>query len=97
MIKREERLLENIKAGEGLNKALGVIFLAFVFITGCSGAEEHNVEDQEVSIPVVAETEVIAEELHIPWSINRNGNTFYLSEKPGDIVKVEEGKRSARR
>lgn len=76
-----------------MNKALGVIFLAFVFITGCSGAEEHPVEDQEVSIPTVAETAVIAEELRVPWSIDKNGNTFYLSERPGSIVKVEEGKK----
>jgi len=80
-----------------VNKAIGVIFLVFVFITGCSAAEEHNVEDQEVSIPSTRVTEVIAEELHVPWSIDKNGNTFYLSERPGNIVKVEEGEKVRQR
>jgi glucose/arabinose dehydrogenase len=74
-----------------MNKVLGVICLVFIFLTGCSDAKEQNVEDQEASIPY-SEPEVIAETLNVPWSIDKIGNTFFLSERPGSIIKVEEGK-----
>ncbi|MCR2804469.1 PQQ-dependent sugar dehydrogenase [Paenibacillus soyae] len=36
--------------------------------------------------------EVIGTELRIPWSIAFNGSTIYMSEREGNIVKVEGGK-----
>ena len=35
--------------------------------------------------------EMIAENLEAPWSIEKNENTFYLTERPGNIMKLENG------
>ncbi|MFD2446853.1 PQQ-dependent sugar dehydrogenase [Bacillus sp. CGMCC 1.16607] len=40
---------------------------------------------------VQAAPTVIAEDLQIPWSIQKLNDTFYLSERLGSIVKVENG------
>lgn len=37
------------------------------------------------------ELEMIAENLDVPWSIEKNNNTFYLTERSGSIVKIENG------
>lgn len=73
-----------------MKHVLGVFFLAVVFVTGCSGEEKQEVKEQQTTIPYV-EQQVLADELQTPWSIDQAGNTFYLSERPGHIVKVEEG------
>ncbi|MEH7123349.1 PQQ-dependent sugar dehydrogenase [Bacillus sp. JJ1503] len=71
-------------------RIVSIIFLACMIMIGCSNEEKKDVEDQEASIPVTA-PQVVADELQIPWSISQIGNSFYLSERPGAIVKVEEG------
>lgn len=35
--------------------------------------------------------EMLASELDVPWAIEKTGDTFYISERPGAIVKVEDG------
>lgn len=35
--------------------------------------------------------EAIADDLDVPWSIEKSGNTFYVTERPGTIVKIENG------
>ncbi|QED49806.1 PQQ-dependent sugar dehydrogenase [Cytobacillus dafuensis] len=75
-----------------MKHVLGIIFLAIVFVVGCSGAKEKKIEEREVSIPY-ADLEVLADELQIPWSIDKIGSTFYLSERPGSIFKIEEGRK----
>jgi len=37
--------------------------------------------------------EVVAEGLKVPWSIAADGDTFYISERGGSIVKLENGKQ----
>lgn len=76
-----------------MKRFIGVWLLAFVFLTGCSNAGEKEAEDQEVTIPATAASEIIADELNIPWSIDKIGETFYLSERQGSIVKAEAGKK----
>ncbi|WP_174734710.1 PQQ-dependent sugar dehydrogenase [Mesobacillus harenae] len=46
--------------------------------------------DEETFVQTEA-AEVLAEQLNVPWSIAKNGETFFLSERPGAIVKVETG------
>ncbi|MBU8880981.1 PQQ-dependent sugar dehydrogenase [Bacillus sp. FJAT-29790] len=70
--------------------ALGVICLAFSFISGCSGKKE--MENMEASIPY-SQPEVIVDELEVPWSIVQADGTYYITERPGHIVKIEEGKK----
>lgn len=68
-----------------------------IFLTGCSilKQEESQVVSKNntmisVSKPIEG-LEVVGEEFNIPWSINKHEQTFYLSERPGTIVKIENG------
>lgn len=45
--------------------------------------EDKNIANEELL--------VIANNLETPWSIGKMDNTFYLSERPGNIVKIENG------
>ncbi|WP_164671148.1 PQQ-dependent sugar dehydrogenase [Virgibacillus doumboii] len=38
--------------------------------------------------------EVIAEDLKEPWEIVKTGDTFYISERRGSIVKIQDGKKT---
>ncbi|MFC5558512.1 PQQ-dependent sugar dehydrogenase [Ureibacillus thermophilus] len=76
-----------MKAMKGIKML--VIFVGFVFIlSACSPKQP----------PKAVETfsgnhlEVIASNLQIPWSIDKSGNTFYLSERAGNVVKIENGR-----
>ncbi|MDF2856559.1 MAG: glucose dehydrogenase-B [Neobacillus sp.] len=51
-----------------------------------------QVEQDDEAIVLQPEIEVIAENLRVPWSIDMNKGVFYLSERTGSIVKVENGK-----
>jgi glucose/arabinose dehydrogenase len=75
---------------------LSLSFLLLLF--GCSNEPEKeegrlpaDSGDQE-TVRQVIQPEIIADRLKIPWSINKTGNTFYISERAGSIVKIENGK-----
>ncbi|NUH85934.1 sorbosone dehydrogenase family protein [Bacillus firmus] len=74
---------------------LGLLVLGLGLLAGCSGAGDNGkqIEDQEASLPGGAEPEILADELDIPWSIAKTGETFYMTERQGSIVKVEDGKK----
>ncbi len=36
--------------------------------------------------------EILASDLQVPWSIAKTGQTFYITERPGNIVKLQAGK-----
>ena len=66
-------------------------------LTGCSFFNASNFSEQqknemiEVTKVEDEKLEVIAESLNIPWSIEKTGDLFYLSERTGGIVKNEDG------
>lgn len=74
-----------------MGRFAAVIFIASILMIGCSNDVERETENQEASLPV-STPQVLADELNTPWSISLVGNSFYLSERPGTIVKVEEGR-----
>ncbi|MFD5851796.1 PQQ-dependent sugar dehydrogenase [Cytobacillus pseudoceanisediminis] len=80
-----------------MKKVLGAGLLVFGLLAGCSSTGGNNsgkqVEDQEASLPAGEEPEILADELDIPWSIAKTGETFYMTERQGSIVKVEDGKK----
>ena len=59
-------------------------------IVGCTTNKQQNIvlEDKNIANE---EHLVIADNLETPWSIEKMDNTFYLSERPGNIVKIENG------
>lgn len=69
-------------------------------ITGCAAEDEQDVHDPssdseepeelvEAGSDIVIE--ILADNLDIPWSIEKFEETIYLSERPGNIVAIEEG------
>ncbi len=80
-----------------MKKLIGVWLLAIIWLAGCSNAGENEVEEKgeemEASLPSREEPSIMADELDIPWSIDKTGETFYISERQGSIVKIQEGKK----
>jgi glucose/arabinose dehydrogenase len=70
--------------------------LAILLIAGCSENEQQPTgnEKREISVdePKNYKYEVLAENLEAPWSITKLDNTFYLTERTGSIIKVENEK-----
>lgn len=77
-------------------KVFSIIVSVILLMSGCSLFEKENLkpEDQQEDEAIVLqpEIEVIAEELHVPWSINMVNQAFYVSERTGSIVKIDNGK-----
>jgi glucose/arabinose dehydrogenase len=86
-----------------LKKVLAISTLAIFLIVGCSANEQQNFaeqqnssneqenEEQEDTFVSMEEQEVVTENLEVPWSIEKLENTFYLTERAGNIVKIENG------
>ena len=71
------------------------VLLAVTVMAGCSADEEQRTVDQQneaVEEQEKQEMELVMENLEVPWSIQKLGDTFYLTERPGHIVKIENGK-----
>ncbi|EIJ80231.1 glucose dehydrogenase-B [Bacillus methanolicus PB1] len=71
----------------------------FLLLFGCSNEPEKEQgqtptdSGEKETISPVAQPEKIADLLDIPWSINKTGNIFYISERTGSIVKIENGRK----
>jgi glucose/arabinose dehydrogenase len=82
-----------------MKRFLYVLGGLFFMLSGCSGGEDEAkrndgaaLQEQEAAVVPVGQLEILAEDLQIPWSIEKFGETFYLSERAGTIVKVQDGK-----
>lgn len=74
------------------------ILVISILLWGCSKNENQLVEDQqatedEETVAKPLELEAVAQDLKIPWAINKSDDTFYISEREGSIIKVEGGKK----
>jgi glucose/arabinose dehydrogenase len=75
---------------------LYVLLAMLMVLSGCTDSVEETKPDGEVNekqvdqeaVAQIGQLEAVAENLEVPWSINKSGETFYLSERPGSIVKV---------
>ncbi|HWL25484.1 MAG TPA: PQQ-dependent sugar dehydrogenase [Ureibacillus sp.] len=80
-----------------MRKGFVLSCILFVFITGCNPLElEVNRKSQQEAIVEVSKVTtnqpvVIAQNLNIPWSIDRVNDTFYISERMGTITKIQGG------
>ncbi|WP_394217552.1 PQQ-dependent sugar dehydrogenase [Halobacillus trueperi] len=72
-----------------MKKTIALLITTFFLLAGCSGNSDDN--KQEESLLPVEGLEVIADNLKVPWSIEKMEDTFYLTERSGNIVKIEDG------
>ncbi|MYL71741.1 quinoprotein glucose dehydrogenase [Halobacillus litoralis] len=68
-----------------MKKIITLLISTFFFIAGCSDNKQ-----EESPLPVEG-LEVIADNLEVPWSIEKREDTFYLTERSGNIVKIKDG------
>ncbi|MGG1572540.1 PQQ-dependent sugar dehydrogenase [Fictibacillus sp. NRS-1165] len=71
-------------------KRLIFTLISIVFIFGCSPANKNTSEKNDKDAKEVAarQAEVISTDLEIPWNINKHDHTFYMSQRPGYIIRV---------
>ncbi|SFE65654.1 Glucose/arabinose dehydrogenase, beta-propeller fold [Bacillus sp. OV194] len=64
--------------------------MSILLISGCSQENKNTSEKNEKDAKEVLarQAEVIATDLEIPWNINKQDNIFYMSQRPGHIMKV---------
>lgn len=67
---------------------LGLLLIPFILF-GCLPDEEHQ-KNLDSEVVQTSGIEQIATNLNIPWSIDYDGQAFYISERTGTIVKVED-------
>ncbi|RHW40270.1 sorbosone dehydrogenase family protein [Neobacillus notoginsengisoli] len=76
-------------------RKIGSILLGALLLAGCSSgreAEPGKTQPEDKPAATQVQAEVLAENLRVPWSIAKSGEAFYISERPGAIVKIENGK-----
>ncbi|MGE7761956.1 PQQ-dependent sugar dehydrogenase [Peribacillus sp. NPDC097895] len=65
-------------------------------LTGCNMNEKDSntkpKPDKEVTGNLGQDPDVLVTNLHAPWSIQKNGDTMYVSERTGTIVEWDKGK-----
>ncbi|MFV0560568.1 MAG: PQQ-dependent sugar dehydrogenase [Enterococcus sp.] len=80
-----------------------VLLSAVLFIGSSCASESENMSTEDSSGELTQTTEVtdssssrgededvLAENLQVPWSIEKHGSTFYITERAGTIAKVED-------
>ncbi|GCF95307.1 dehydrogenase [Enterococcus florum] len=61
-------------------------------LSGCVGEDAADTPSPSNSQETAnSETEVLAENLEVPWSIDQHEETFYISERPGTIAAITDG------
>ncbi|CEG29277.1 PQQ-dependent sugar dehydrogenase [Bacillus sp. B-jedd] len=83
-----------------MRKKLGFVLLVGFLLVGCSseeGAKPGKKPEEEKPAVVQVKADVLAENLKVPWSIAKAGDVLYLTERPGAIVKIENGKSERQR
>lgn len=80
-----------------MKKLVGGPLFAVLFLFGCTANDSEEPSGQPENPPqeetsqTTEEPEVIAENLEAPWSIEKIEDTFYITERLGNIVQIEEG------
>ncbi len=86
-----------------MKRALVLIMLTIFLLAGCTATKQQSISkepenvDQGAGEVADVALEVIAQKLATPWSIDKVDNTFYVSERPGHIVKIVNGERQRQR
>ncbi|MFJ7950169.1 PQQ-dependent sugar dehydrogenase [Lysinibacillus sp. NPDC096418] len=74
-----------------MKKAFILLLLTILLLVGCSQNKQQQNETLKDTTVSNKELVVVADNLETPWSIEKLGDTFYLSERPGNILKIVNG------
>jgi glucose/arabinose dehydrogenase len=68
-----------------------ITLFTILLLLGCVNEDKITSEsnEREAAEALAGQAETIATDLEIPWNINKQDNSFYLSQRPGYIVKVD--------
>ncbi|MCP3739860.1 PQQ-dependent sugar dehydrogenase [Rossellomorea sp. BNER] len=82
-----------------MKKIISFLFLLLLIaLSACTNeSQDSNEEAKETVGGLDREAKVLAQNLVIPWSIAKSGDIFYLTERTGSIVKVENGNQTRMR
>jgi len=76
-----------------MKKANLLLLLLLLFVLGgCSKTKQQDEKTENATTLTTSKLDIIADNLQAPWSIQKSGDVFYLSERPGNIVKIEDGR-----
>ncbi|MEK8199083.1 PQQ-dependent sugar dehydrogenase [Lysinibacillus sp. FSL M8-0134] len=79
-----------------MKRLMPFFLLLIVLCVACTSNKdkEHkrpDKEDTRSTLTTNSTAEIVADQLQTPWSIQKSGTAFYIAERPGNIVKIEEG------
>lgn len=79
-------------------KARSILVVLILLLSGCSFFEKKEEEQAgDEAYVLQPDVEVVAENLSVPWSIDKVNGTFYISERTGSIAKIENGNMERQR
>lgn len=74
---------------------LVLIISQSILLSACSfGQSDVQQEDSESVTRPSVESKVVAQDLSIPWSIQKQDDVFYITQRTGGIVEIKDGKKS---
>ncbi|MCA1319528.1 PQQ-dependent sugar dehydrogenase [Bacillus tianshenii] len=73
--------------------------LFLIFASGCMSnqgqeSNKNKAPAKEVTNPLEASVETIAEKLDVPWAITKYNDTFFITERNGTIARISDGNLS---
>ncbi|SFB03105.1 MULTISPECIES: sorbosone dehydrogenase family protein [unclassified Bacillus (in: firmicutes)] len=76
-----------------MNRKFALLMLSVALVTGCSKEGREPKVEQEAETAVLSpQAEAVAMKLSVPWSIEKDDDTIYISERTGSLVELSNGK-----
>lgn len=78
-----------------MKKPLALLVISTIALSGCLPINlfEDDTPLTDEGTKQASELEVLADNLEVPWSIDQQGEAFYISQRTGSIVKIEGGEK----
>ncbi|MCA0151435.1 PQQ-dependent sugar dehydrogenase [Rossellomorea vietnamensis] len=74
---------------------LVLIISQSILLSACSfGQSDVQQEDSESVTRPSVESKIVAQDLSIPWSIQKQDDVFYITQRTGGIVEIKDGEKS---
>ncbi|MDT2829059.1 sorbosone dehydrogenase family protein [Enterococcus viikkiensis] len=93
--------VSQLKTGVTDMKKIVILFIGLFLLSGCAAPisedEETSTKSGRGTLTTTGESainqsiETVAENLAVPWSIQRDDDVFYLSERGGTVAKITDG------